>query len=564
MPISVKQDIKPLFGFGSRFSLGDTPVVIPVGSGPTIRFRETGGSYLDAVRDRVADRNWDDFYTSWKLQGLSAANTKREVLKAIAGQFSLDDSEEETFDALWDIFADAASYERDVEEELEADLDQAYHDVARIAAGFHVGKHTFARMPADRDDERFVVFSDHHMTKHGSKPDYFKDFNYQLYLDVLAHYATTDFCLIENGDVEECVIYAPTFTDARTRKDQAPGAGKFPIRHNDPNWHEFLDTRYAQRELTLSELTWEFRDYYDLVRLEFAARDKYVRITGNHDTYQDDDRESPLKERVEGRLGANVYDALRIRREGEIAYVVLHGHQFDATCMQHGSTPFAKSLGEVFSETAGWAFQGPDRFWTEQDTKRWYHEPAVYGNTLAVETPGIYQDGGDGIFDLLANNLNQIKSDARDFVETVLDHQVAWEYFENSGAFHALTLEVWTGDELYKMRHTNEQKLCQRYASEFLDLQDPPDLSARIPTLVIGHTHEPRKSARDPGSGAFPYWYLNSGSAGRYANLLWCVEILEDEDRICSWSRIGGRLTKIAWCNEGATLVHDAANTLVL
>jgi predicted phosphodiesterase len=329
-------------------------------------------------------------------------------------------------------------------------------------------------------------------------------------------------------------------------------------------WDDFLDTRYDQRLATLTHLIETFDDYYDLVRSRFVARDKYVRIAGNHDTYQDGVLEAPLRSLIEATLGAEVNDAVRIKRGGEIAYVVLHGHQFDPVCMQHGAIPWAKSLGEVFSECAGWAYQGADRFWTQQDTKRWYHPPAIYENTLAIEAPGTYQGGGDGTYDLVFNNLNQIKSDPRDFVETVLGHQVAWEYFENSGAFEALTLEVWTGDELYKLRHTNEQKLCQRYASEFLDLQDPPDLSARIPTLVIGHTHEPRKSARDPDSGGFPYYYLNSGSAGRYENLVWCVEILEDEDRICSWSRIGGRLTRIAWRNEGSTLVHDPANTLVV
>ncbi len=556
MPIHVKQDIKPLFGFGSRFSLGDTPV-------GDKHFRDTRGSYLDAVRDRVADHNWGDFYADWHFQGIPFSDTKREVLKSLARHFNLDDAEQETFDALWSLFAFATRYERRSEEELDADLDRAYHDVALIAAGLHAHEDTFSRMPADREDERFVVFSDHHMTAHATKPNYFKDFNYELYLEVLSYYATTDFCLIENGDIEDCVIYEPTLADARTRADQIHDADHFPIEPG-PRWDDFLGTRYDQRLATLTHLVETFRDYYDLVRSRFVARDKYVRIAGNHDTYQEGALEAPLRNLVQATLGADVNDAVRIKRGGEIAYVVLHGHQFDASCMQHGAIPWAKSLGEVFSECAGWAFQGADRFWTEQDTKRWYHPPAVYENTLAIEAPGTYQGGGDGTFDLVFNNLDQIKSDPRDFVETLLDHQVAWEYFENAGAFQALTLEVWTGDELYKLRHTNEQKLCRRYASEFLDLQDPPDLGARIPALVIGHTHEPRKSARDPASGDFPYWYINGGSVGRYENLLWCVEILEDEDRICSWSKIGGRLTKIAWRNDGATLVHDPANTLVL
>jgi hypothetical protein len=149
-----------------------------------------------------------------------------------------------------------------------------------------------------------------------------------------------------------------------------------------------------------------------------------------------------------------------------------------------------------------------------------------------------------------------------------LNVEIAWEYFENRDGFHALMLEVWTGEELYKMKHMNEVALCTGYVEEFLKLQ-PQGVPVPIPKLVLGHTHEPRQNAvfphdpleqehweeSDTGAGAF---YLNSGSAGRYQNLIWCVEIVGDNDRICSWSRVDGRLKKIAWRSEGDRLVHDS------
>jgi hypothetical protein len=126
---------------------------------------------------------------------------------------------------------------------------------------------------------------------------------------------------------------------------------------------------------------------------------------------------------------------------------------------------------------------------------------------------------------------------------------------------------VWTGEEAYKLRSLNEVELCLRYTNEFLDIHPPQEL-VPIPKLIIGHTYEPRQSAvfpvdpdqREPGersgnnSGVY---YLNSGSAGRRQNLIWCIEITGNVDTIVSLSRIDGRPTRIAWRSDGDTLVHD-------
>ena len=41
---------------------------------------------------------------------------------------------------------------------------------------------------------------------------------------------------------------------------------------------------------------------------------------------------------------------------------------------------------------------------------------------------------------------------------------------------------------------------------------------------------------------------------------MWCVEIEGTEHRICSWSRVDGKLKKITWRSDGHRLVHDAVD----
>ena len=550
MPIQVKRDIKRRYNLGKNFSLKDIP-------------NFSSGSVLNRVRADIADQNWDEFHGSWGV-----INAQREIAKILASKFNFNYSEEDTFNQLWDFIREARAYKDKEKDQIQTDLTQAYRYIAQIASGREVNKSTFKRT-ISRSDADFVIFSDLHMTAFRNKPNYFKDYNYQLYLDVLNHYARfqPDFCLVENGDVEECLIYEPTLNDAKLRKEQAPkGFGieeiKYPVRLNDDKWDDFLETRYQQRLQNLNQVIAEFPEYYQIIRDKFKASNKYVRLTGNHDTYLDDDHEKVLRDRINDKLGIEVKDVLKIIRNGNIDYLVVHGHQFDSVCLQHGEVPYAKSLGEIYSECLSWAYQGPDRFWKLNDTKNWYIGNS-YNNVLAKEEPGKYQSGTKGTWDLVFESLERIKQDSKDFVETLVGHEIAWEYFENTNGFEALTLEVWTGDEMYKMRHMNEVDLCERYASEFLNLQNPPDFSKPVPTLILGHTHEPRKNAVFPNAEKSPpYYYLNSGSAGRYENLIWCVEITGDEDKICSWSKVNNQLKKITWKSEGNKLVHDTVQMI--
>jgi hypothetical protein len=574
MPISIRNDVAPATGLDAPFKLRDTVLFRPLGAGDPILF--DGGFYMNLVRPLVADRNWLQFYESW----LFGPNVERDVAKSIARKFSLREQDVETFNAIWPLPREANRFKTQRQGVINADIRTAHELIARAANGQDLQEATFRRSVV-RPDENLVVFSDHHMTAYDRLENYFLEFNYDLYCDVLRHYADADgeFCLVENGDVEECLIYEPTLAGARARKAAAPGTGidgiAYPVLLGDARWDAFLDLRYAQRERNQEQVIEAFQDYYRVVRRQFIANDRYVRLAGNHDTYLNQDRERVLLDRIQSELGrqvgddhpaAQIYDVLRVERGTDVAYVVTHGHQFDPVCHQHGAIPHAKSLGEVFSECLGWAYQGPDRVWRLDDTKKWYIGDS-YQNILAREEHGTYHSGTDGGIDLLLDNIDRIKADSKDFVESLLGAEIAWEYFENENGFYALTLEVWTGDELYKMKHLDEIGLAKGFVREFLALQRP-NTAVPMPKLIIGHTHEPRQNAvfpTDPGE-AEPWeqpdthegwYYLNCGSAGRYENLIWCVEIRGGDDRICSWSRVDGKLKKITWKSEGSELRHD-------
>jgi hypothetical protein len=53
-------------------------------------------------------------------------------------------------------------------------------------------------------------------------------------------------------------------------------------------------------------------------------------------------------------------------------------------------------------------------------------------------------------------------------------------------------------------------------------------------------------------------FYINSGAAGRFENLIWCVEIEGGVERMLSWSDINGRLTRITWKSSHGLLEHES------
>jgi len=547
MPISIQDDIRPEQGLGSNFKVDD--------------FKDWPGrgSLLDYLRPRVALKNWDEFYGSWKLRvNLNLLmDSKREVIKSLARRFNLDPNEEAAFDQLWPLVYRAQQYAKDHKDgKIKAAIENGYSILARLALGGGTDQNTFRRV-RESDDERFVIFSDHHMTAFDRFPNYFKEFNYELYLDVLRHYANTDYCVVENGDVEECLIWEPNLQDATEYNNLAPGnenGYSFPVDPDASHWDAFLDKRYDQRRDNLQAIFDAHPEYYDLVRNQLISRGKFVRLTGNHDNYMDDGRERTLRNMINSQLGMPVNDVLRIRRGGIPRYLVLHGHQFDSVCVMHSDPkPLAMTMGETFSEFLSWAFQGPDRVWTTTDTNKWTLGRHAFNNYLAKETPRSYS--GDPTDNLIRNRLNKIQANPKGFVENLLGHEIAWEYFENTDGFEAFTLEVWTGEEMYKMRHMKETELVDKYVQQYHAQRQQGD-SSEPAKFILGHTHEPRHRAEDKTNLGNPNanFYLNSGSAGRFENLIWAIEIDDRQEQVVSWSRQDGKLQKIVWNPVGDEL----------
>jgi hypothetical protein len=229
----------------------------------------------------------------------------------------------------------------------------------------------------------------------------------------------------------------------------------------------------------------------------------------------------------------------------DLKFVILHGHQFDESCVP----PHARKVGEVISECLSWAFQGADRVWRLSDTRKWFANAVKeFGNTLS----------------------NSARSttphpDLEAILECFMGHQVAWEYFENKDPYMAFSKEVCTGDEFFKYRHLDEEALANSILRRTSDLAD-------FPTVICGHSHEPRDRSKFNNStnvtppesrdrNVFPR-YMNSGSAGRFENLIWCVEITGSDAKVYSWSNSGTEskmvLQKVRWDSDAKGKLRGA------
>jgi hypothetical protein len=138
-----------------------------------------------------------------------------------------------------------------------------------------------------------------------------------------------------------------------------------------------------------------------------------------------------------------------------------------------------------------------------------------------------------------------------------MGHEVAWEYFENEDPYMAFVKEVCTGDEFFKYRHMNEAVLANAILRLNGNLKD-------FPTLICGHTHEPSDRSKfrnstditppdTPDRNLFTR-YMNTGSAGRFENLIWCIEITGSTAKVHSWSNSGTEnklvMKKIRWDSD--------------
>jgi len=352
---------------------------------------------------------------------------------------------------------------------------------------------------------------------------------------LLRRYSGEGFSLVENGDVEELIIFNPTKAETEKRRKlvrKPLGIGDI----GDINWDELVGVRVEQRKKQLERIFNDNKEYYSLVRDRFG-KERYFKVAGNHDTYY-----SP---ELEGMINAQLWpsvvkDLLLVERGNNVGFAIAHGHQFDESCVP----PYAKMVGEVISECLSWAFQGPDRIWEISDTRKWNSQAKKeFSNVLST---------GDA---------KNAKTSGHPELEAVLEcfmgHQVAWEYFENSDPYTAFVKEVCTGDEFFKYRHMDEDALANAL------LKQNPNLTA-FPTVICGHSHEVRdRSKFQNGTSVLPpdtrdknlfTRYMNSGSAGRFENLIWCIEIQGSKATICSWSNSGTKdrpvLKKVQWTSD--------------
>lgn len=594
MPFSIRQDVFT----GPPPIVGGTPGGIV--SGRSLRnelgIPASGGSTIDAAVPQVAEQNWMRFLDQVRADTASApTRLQRNLAMNQAREFDFQavPEAEECFRWLWKLVRAARALKARHKDEIKDDIKLGYKHIARLAYGAipseFGGIVTFERI-VERSDERFVIFSDHHFTNFPNMPNYFLENNFELYLRVLDHYATTDYCLVENGDVEDCILWEPTPDESRDLWRTAAWDAAGRVRPIDPDagrWEDFMRMRADRRLRVLEDIDSEFGPYYQRIRDNFRADDRYVRLSGNHDTYTNNVHEEDLLAHISSKIDAPIHDVLRIHRGAldapdNITHLVMHGHQIDTACLQHGETPWALTLGEVFSECLSWAFQGPDRFWKEFDSNRWHvkDEPYPFNNTLATaDHVSVLVASAKALEDLDDDEMDEVERDFlqtllagtilgnhdRDWFELALGNEIAWEYFELDRAAEIFGMEVLTGEDQWKFRHMAEDTLCVDYVDLLTELYEQDKESGRtvppvseMPKIVLGHTHEVRQNSAMPGGDPSDATslYLNTGSAGRFAGLIWGVEIDGDEERVISWSEtVEGRLRKIVWTPDGDQLV---------
>ena len=460
----------------------------------------------------------------------------RLLAKAAASRYHLSPGEFSTFDSWWELAQPAQDlhhreHRSDGSGAIDAEIEEAFVRLAAIvndkAKYTEVGYRHVHRVPGDG---RFVIFSDHHMAFPGSRQDFFADSgNRELYSEILAEYAEADFTLVENGDVEELVIHEPMMPPPQAEPE---------VR---------ADYRLAQ----LFQVISNHRSLYDQINKEFVEPGRYIRIAGNHDQ---DNQSAEFLEQLRTVYPdlEQVYDFLIIEptEAHDSTFVVGHGHHFDTA-----ATPkYSSRIGEKLSECLAWAYEGADRVWRwdgGDGVQDWAGGAEPFRNTLVTDdadpleltfdaepalaawlaTAGTmgWLDPVGGAAVVAAGLANEL-ADA-DFWENTFRHNIAWEYFRSADPGEAVFNEVLCGERWFKFRHLDEVFINEQLESVF---------GSNVPYLLLGHSHEPRHRAWNPAESEQADHYLNSGAAGRFENLIWCVEIIDGVPQVVGWHRPGG------------------------
>ena len=493
-------------------------------------------------------------------------NPTRLLAKASASNFGLRSAEFSIFDLWWELSIPArelhdAEHTSDGSGAIDSEVKEAF---ARLAAIVNDAKTEYSQVGYRHvnrvsGSDRFVIFSDHHMAFAGSRQDFFRTSgNDALYAEILTEYADTGFTLVENGDVEELLIHEPmlpTPFGQLALQDQV----RDTMDINDPGWDALDASRTQWRLVQLSQVIANYRALYEQINTQFVDQDRYIRIAGNHDQDLQDPRFLGLLRSVYPKL-EQVYDVLIIEPEDatDPAFVVCHGHHFDTA-----TTPkYARRIGEPLSECLAWAYEGADRVWRwdgVDGVQRWANGGEAFNNTLVtddaepysfslgdvVETDlstwlGLLIPSPDAVLAFILDALGGIDGMAASlademskpgFWESIFKHNISWEYFRNDDAGEAILSEVFCGQRWFKFRHLDEVFINDQLTSVF---------GANVPYLVLGHSHEPRHKSSIPETSQQADRYLNSGAAGRFENLIWCLEIIDGVPQVVAWHRPGG------------------------
>lgn len=492
---------------------------------------------------------------------------QRAITRGLARSFLLRHDEERVFANGWALYKRIVHGSDGDSPERRAELHAAARTEIRAAMGrvrdacqghpsTMLGHRRVRREPVE--GRRWVIFSDHHRIYHGHRTNFFAESgNLWLYTRILEHYLEAGYTLVENGDVEDLVIFDPAWEpgEVALRRDlDLPGLKA-----------RRLVQRLAQLKRILADPMNE--PLYDRLA-QFDADHRLIYVSGNHDyDLQRGEFHAVLRRRLPHLEVPYDYLLLdRADRTGarRVAFAILHGHQLDMST----NPVSAPRLGETVSECLGLYFQGPDRWWrwSYDDVGAWASARRPFLDHLAVDRTDLETstlvdlgllDFAELDFDV-DRNPGLAKSNLRDLwhrmgeklFQDLFKQDIGWDYFRSvdpkTGVVvprRAFANEVLTGERFFKFRILDEEFVRDQVLATF------PDPTTR-PTLILGHSHEPRLSPwsrRD--QEAFP-WYLNTASAGRFENLVWGVEIVDGVANLVSWSRASppeGEVTRRVW-----------------
>ena len=476
---------------------------------------------------------------------------QQNIIRDLALSFGLAADEKATFDAGWDLYRRVTSFHGEkhhkellyeVEMAARAELEAAMPRLKAAVDGKPpdaMGMKFVRREPIE--GRRYVVFSDHHYTFHGHRTNFFgATANLEVYRDALAAYLDAGYHLVENGDVEDLVIFEPK---------------RLPGEVERRSGMDLEQLRRRRQEYRLEQLQWILKDPGNRPMIEVLRRfdedRRLIRVVGNHD--YDLQRERFLEELHATYPNVGLpSDILLLERHPNasepaiVTFAIMHGHQFDKAT----NPVTGPRIGETVSETLGLYFQGPDRNW------RWSQDPV---SSWACGARPLFNDLASGKVDLTkiqepgiaeAFHHPQIHHIAEAYerfggrvLDALLKNRIAFDYFVHRDPFTALRKEVIPGTRFFKYRLLDEDWIASELVRYF------PDEATR-PTLLFGHTHEARLDSWSAVHGGPFHYYLNSSSAGRFENLVWAIEIVDGRAMLVTWSRnpfAGGGVERRQW-----------------